>query len=96
MSGAAAVQHIAAADSLNDAKQFEQAEMQARNGIALLPESVRGHLALGNALAGLNKTDEARQEYQAALNLATQRAEWYPIQIVQLRRALDKLATPHS
>jgi 4-amino-4-deoxy-L-arabinose transferase-like glycosyltransferase len=96
LSGAAAIQHIAAADSLNGAKQFEQAEMQARQGIALLPESVRGHLALANALAGLNKTDEARQEYEAALNLATQRAEWYPIQIVQLRRASDKLATPHS
>jgi 4-amino-4-deoxy-L-arabinose transferase-like glycosyltransferase len=96
LSAAAAVQHMAVADSLNDAKQFEQAEARARQGIALLPESVRGHLALGNALAGLNKTDEARLEFETALKLATQRAEWYPIQIAQLRRALDKLATPHD
>ena len=94
LSGAAAVQHLASADSLNDAKQFEQAEMQARQGIALLPESVRGHLTLGNALAGLNKKDEARQEFETALRLATQRPEWYPAQLVAIRQALQKLKAP--
>lgn len=89
--GVAAVQHIANANHLNDDHKYAEARAEAEQGIALTPTSVRGYLALGDAFAGLNDKEQARQAYQAALRLAAAQAQWYPNEIGFAQRSLRKL-----
>jgi hypothetical protein len=89
--GVAAVQHIANANHLNDQKKFAAARDEAQQGVALMPQSVRGHLALGDALAGLNANAQAKQAYETALRLAAAQPQWYPNEIGIAQRELKKI-----
>jgi 4-amino-4-deoxy-L-arabinose transferase-like glycosyltransferase len=58
------------ANNLLKAKQSTQALAAAQQAVALAPNLVNPQVALGDALAALHRTAEARAHYQTALNLA--------------------------
>ena len=67
-------------------KNPEQALTDAREAVALMPNSVRAHLVLGRALAKTNHLDDAHAELSRALALALIEPAWYPIQMADARR----------
>jgi hypothetical protein len=91
MTGVAAVQHIAIANRLAGERQFAEAKTEAQSGLALMPASVRGYLALGNACAGLQQTASARQAFESALHLGQAMPAWYPNEIARAQRGLQAL-----
>ena len=67
---AAAVADNNRAHLLLDAKQYEQAAVEAQKAIALAPDMAQAHLNLAEALSALGRTDQAHAAYQRALDLA--------------------------
>lgn len=91
MSEVAAVQHIALANRFNGDGKFAAAKVEAQQGLALMPNSVRGYIALGRALTGLHQDADAHAALDAALRLANAQPEWYPNEIAAAQRELRKL-----
>ena len=90
-----AVQDIAIAKRMNGDGKYAEALEPGQRAVALTPQSVRARLQLGEALAGLKRTDEARKELEAALQLAAAQPQWYPNEIAEGQRALRGLAQSH-
>lgn len=67
---AAALSHDLRASSLLDAKRYDDALQEAQLAVALAPDSAHGQLTLGDALAALNRPEDALPAYQRALELA--------------------------
>jgi 4-amino-4-deoxy-L-arabinose transferase-like glycosyltransferase len=67
---AAAISHNQKAGHLLEAKQLPEALSEAQQAIALAPDAVRTNAMLGDVLAALGRSDEARKSYQKALTLA--------------------------
>ena len=90
-----AVQDVAIAKRMNAEGKFAEALQAAQSAVALTPQSVRARLQLGEALAGLKRTGEARKELEAALQLAAVQPQWYPNEIAEGQRALRGLTATH-
>jgi hypothetical protein len=67
---ASALGHVQNAQNLLAAGQAEQALAEAQGAVALAPDAVQTRMALGDVLAAAGRTDEARGEYEKALQLA--------------------------
>jgi Dolichyl-phosphate-mannose-protein mannosyltransferase/Tetratricopeptide repeat len=67
---ASALSRVQKAQNLLAAGQAEQALAEAQGALALAPESVQTRMALGDVLAAVGRHDEARAEYEKALQLA--------------------------
>jgi tetratricopeptide (TPR) repeat protein len=67
---AAALSRVQEAQNLLAAGQVGQALAEAQGAVALAPESVQTRMALGDVLAAAGRADEARAEYEKALQLA--------------------------
>jgi hypothetical protein len=67
---AASLRHSQKARVLLDAKQLPEALAEARQAVTFAPDSVRANTILGDVLAAMGGTDEARQCYEKALTLA--------------------------
>jgi hypothetical protein len=67
---AAGLSHVQNAQNFLEAKNNDAAMYEARQGIALAPDSVMANEAMGDALAAQNRRDEARGYYEKALHLA--------------------------
>jgi tetratricopeptide (TPR) repeat protein len=67
---AAALGHTQKAGNLLEAKRLSEALSEAQQAVALAPEAVRTNATLGDVLAALGRSDEARHSYQKALSLA--------------------------
>jgi 4-amino-4-deoxy-L-arabinose transferase-like glycosyltransferase len=67
---AAAKIHIQRAQQYLGTKQYDAALAEAQQAVALAPENAGSNEALGDALAGLNRRDEARVAYEKALRIA--------------------------
>ena len=90
LSDVVAVTHIARSDGMLEDKP-EQALAEAREGLALTPNSVRAHLSLGRALARTGHPAEARTELEQALSMAHADRAFYPLQIAAAQDELRKL-----
>jgi hypothetical protein len=88
MSRVIAINQLAEAMRLNGEKQFSQALEPARASAHEMPTSSLAHLALANALAGLDLKDQAHQEYQKAEAIAASQPEWYFLQRAEIRAGL--------
>ena len=67
---AAAVGHVQKAEEYLQAKQLEQALQEAETAVALAPTSVKANVVQGDALAAMDRKEEARKSYETALKLA--------------------------
>ena len=67
---AAAFIQIQKARSLLTAKQLDQALSEAELSVALAPESIHTHLAVGDVLREMGKSEQARPRFEEALELA--------------------------
>jgi tetratricopeptide (TPR) repeat protein len=67
---ASALSRVQEAQNLLAAGQVEQALAEAQGAVALAPESVQTRMVLGDVLAAAGRADEARAEYEKALQLA--------------------------
>ena len=67
---AAAKSHIQNARGLMGAKQFDAALTEAQQAVTLAPQNAEANAVVGDALAGLNRPEEARAAYEKALHLA--------------------------
>jgi hypothetical protein len=67
---ASALGHVQKAQNLLADGQAGQALAEAQGALALAPDAVQVRMALGDALAAAGRTDEARAEYEKALQLA--------------------------
>jgi TolA-binding protein len=56
--------------ALLKAKRYDEAEAQAKHCIDSAPDFADCHMALGAALAGMSRWDDAAKEYQTFLRLA--------------------------
>lgn len=88
MSRVIAINQLSEAIRLNGEKHFSQALEPARAAVLEMPTSSFAHLALANALAGLDLNDQARQEYQKAETIAASQPEWYFLQRAEIRAGL--------
>ncbi len=70
MSLAAAISKSQKAQNLAAAKQLDQALTEAEAAVALAPDSVHTHLALGDILFARGESQQARARYEKALELA--------------------------
>jgi hypothetical protein len=70
MSLAAAISKSQKAQNLAAAKQLDQALQEAEAAVALAPDSVHTHLALGDILLARGESQPARASYEKALELA--------------------------
>ncbi len=70
MSLAAAISKSQKAQNLAAAKQLDQALTEAEAAVALAPDSVQTHLALGDILLARGESQQARARYEKALELA--------------------------
>ena len=93
---AAAVANIARTNS--DADDSPEVGLEdGRRAVALTPNSVRAHLALGQAFERAKQFDAARVEYQAALAQAHKTGDaWYPNEIAAADRGLRQVGTMKS
>ena len=94
MSRVIAINQLAEAMSLNGEKQFSKALEPARASLREMPTSAFAHLALANALAGMNLNDQAHQQYQQAETIAASQPEWYFLQRAEIRAGLAASAMP--
>lgn len=88
---ASALNHVTQAQLLDRAGNLDQALQEAQTAVQLAPGSVQSQAELGHILEKLNRKDEARQAFQAALILSNGiRPEfqkgWVPILQESLRR----------
>ncbi len=67
---AAALNHVTRAQLAVQNKDLDKALSEAQAAAALAPRSVQAQAVLGDILGQLNRTDEARQAYQKALDAA--------------------------
>ena len=67
---AAALTHVQKARSLQAAQQLEAALAEAQAAVTLAPNSVDVQLTLGDVLAAMDQTAQARSAYEKALELA--------------------------
>jgi tetratricopeptide (TPR) repeat protein len=67
---AAAISKVQKAQNLAQTKQFDQALQEAREAVALAPDSVTTQLALGDVLGEMGQFEQARANYEKALELA--------------------------
>lgn len=67
---AAAISKAQKARNLAQANQLEQALQEAREAVALAPDSIQTQLALGDILRELGQPQQARAAYEKALQLA--------------------------
>lgn len=67
---ASALNHARKAQNMLEAKQVEQAMVEAQTAVTLAPNSVDTQLMLGDVLAAMGQTDQARSVYEKALLLA--------------------------
>jgi 4-amino-4-deoxy-L-arabinose transferase-like glycosyltransferase len=83
-----AVNYIIKADT--ELAQHPAAALEdAQSALALTPTSVRARLVEAHALDGLQKRDQAKRSFAAALSQAEQTgAGWYPAQIAEARKGL--------
>ncbi|MGC2194684.1 MAG: glycosyltransferase family 39 protein [Terriglobales bacterium] len=92
LGGVAAVEHIAHSMRLLGEGKISDALTEAQAAMSLTPDSVRAHLAAGKAQVALRRREEAQQELEMVLHLARRAGTaWYPIQIADARRELQKL-----
>ncbi|ABF40204.1 Tetratricopeptide repeat protein [Candidatus Koribacter versatilis Ellin345] len=67
---AAAVSHNFKAGHRLEARQYDAALAEAQQAVQLDPQMAAAHLSVAHALDGLGRKDEAKAEYQKALELA--------------------------
>jgi hypothetical protein len=67
---AAAISHTQKAKDLLAAKQLPEALAEAQQAVALAPDAVEPNAVTGDVLSAMQRTDDARQYYQKALDLA--------------------------
>ena len=67
---AAAISKVQKAQNLAQAKQLDQALQEAQAAVALAPDSIRTQLALGDILLEMGQSQQARANYEKALELA--------------------------
>jgi tetratricopeptide (TPR) repeat protein len=67
---AAAIGHAQKATDLLAAKQLPEALSEAQQAVALAPNTVNPNVVLGDVLAALGQSDEAKKSYEKALLLA--------------------------
>ena len=67
---AAAISHTQKAKNLLAAKQLPDALAEAQQAVAFAPDAVEPNAVTGDVLTAMQRTDDARQYYQKALNLA--------------------------
>ena len=67
---ASALSYVARSQQLVRMNRFEEAIVDGRQAINLLPDDARSHYALGVALARADQRDEARREFEATIQLA--------------------------
>jgi hypothetical protein len=76
------------------AKEPQTALAEATAAVALMPRSVRAHLAMAEALAATGNTAQARLEFERALKQAAETGSaWYPNQIAEAERGLSALTS---
>jgi tetratricopeptide (TPR) repeat protein len=67
---AAAISKVQKAQNLAQAKQLDQALQEAQAAVALAPDSIRAQLVLGDILLEMGQPQQARANYEKALELA--------------------------
>ena len=67
---ASAMSHTQRVPKLIEAKQLDQALVEAQQAVTLAPDSAQAQMALGDALAALNRKDGARAAYARTVELA--------------------------
>lgn len=67
---ASALSYVARSQQLLRMNRFNEAIVDGRQAINLLPDDARSHYALGNALARADQPDEARREFETTIQLA--------------------------
>lgn len=89
---AAAISKVQKSQNLAQAKQLDQALQEAREAVALAPDSVTTRLALGDVLLALDQPEQARANYEKALQLAkTIEPEFQVRSIPDIERRLQSL-----
>ena len=66
----AAIRKVQIARNLAEAKQLDQALVEAQAAVALAPDSVRTQVAMGDILLAMGQPQQARASYEKALQLA--------------------------
>lgn len=94
---AAAISKVQKAQNLVQAKQFDQALQEAREAVALAPDSVTTQLALGDVLSDMGQLEQARANYEKALELAkTIEPDFQIRSLPDIERRLQSLSNvPH-
>jgi Flp pilus assembly protein TadD len=67
---AAAISKVQKARNLAQEKQLERALQEAKAAVALAPDSIQTQLALGDILLEMGQPQQARTNYEKALELA--------------------------
>ncbi|MGC2501507.1 MAG: tetratricopeptide repeat protein [Silvibacterium sp.] len=67
---ASALSHVQRSGDLLRAKQPQQALAEARTAVQIAPDALQTQMALGDAFAALNRSDDARAAYEKALTIA--------------------------
>ena len=80
---ASALGHVTRAIDLTAAKQFNAALAEAKTAVQIDPDELQAQMVLGDTLASLGRTLEAKAAYQSALAIAngmepSAAAEWIP------------------
>jgi len=88
---ASALNHVTQAQLFDQAGNLDQALQEAQTAVQLAPGSVQSQAELGHILEKLNRKDEARQAFQAALILSNSirpefQTGWVPVLQESLRR----------
>lgn len=91
---AAAIRKVQKVQNLIEAKQLDQALHEAQAALALAPDSIRTHLALGDVLREMGQPQQARTSYEKALQLAkTIEPEFQVRSISGIEERLQSLAS---
>ena len=91
---AAALTRMQKAGNLLAAQQVQPALVEAQTAVTLAPDSVDAHLMLGDVLAAMGQTDQARATYEKALTLAkTIEPEFQVRSIPNIERKLASLSS---
>ena len=87
---AAALSHATRADQFVRLNRLEEAIADGRKAVELAPDDSRTHLSLGIALARAGQKDEARREFETAIELAKSTSVFRNAE-VRARQELEKL-----
>ncbi|HEX8263778.1 MAG TPA: glycosyltransferase family 39 protein [Pyrinomonadaceae bacterium] len=88
---ASALSYVARSQQLVLMNRFEEAIVDGRQAIALLPDDARSHYALGVALARADQRDEARREFETTIQLAKSNPEIFRQAEMRARAELERL-----